>query len=580
MGDAVDRMYEVSLFGYAFGQHFYPFFRSGIALWLIYPIMAMAFIWRMVLVVMEEDETASKAFLKWLIGGSVVLANFYNPATFSLAEKADLSGTQIGVNYLETKKALFGTDQGSMPWLAHKVDQYMNGVVQFSAELSDRRNRFIFPGSAQAAIENFSKADSLDDPQIRSILSQWQQIVVPYLLQNVALKQKLQTENLIPIFTYPITSSTDVTDPEGVADRARRVVQILKSESSLDLVSAVRNLSAMLHDPRIRLSGSAMTIDANETAILAPMLGAYTLNAPMAAAIPPADYPSSAKNAYTKGYSALTSITNDFTRQPIQSYDNFGDLYEHIGYAVDIALARRQLQHADSVQAFGITCLNHGDLYCKQALVAAPTAMQATSDGSDWSNKTLRFISNAISAPGALLDSTILEFAKVKIPMYIGVAKGIVTIATPFFMIFMLWPGRFMMGLTYILGGYVLIGLWMSLYIIWTYLVSDFMFGTGALSGAGQMIGWSNAYGSYPAMVDALKIGYGVLGTFAFLLVFGGMDKINRSIGTSPSALGGIVKSGIGKAASGGVANVTTKTGGAIANGTKALFNKPTSFIP
>jgi hypothetical protein len=189
--------------------------------------------------------------------------------------------------------------------------------------------------------------------------------------------------------------------------------------------------------------------------------------------------------------------------------------------------------------------MNHGEPYCKQALITAPTAMQATSDGVDWSNKLLRTINGVAGAIPAVIDNVSLEFAKVKIPLYIGIAKGIVTIATPFFMIFMLWPGRFAMGLTYILGGYVLVGLWMSSYILWTYLVSDFMFGTSALSGVGQMIGWSNALGSYNTMVDALKIGYGALGTFSFLLVFGGMDKAHRAFGGggAGSSTGGLAGS-------------------------------------
>lgn len=539
MGDAVDRMYEVALFGYAFGQHFYPFFKSGMATFLLFPLMAAAFVWRMWGALLEQDDSAVLTTVKWIVGSTVVLGSLYNPATFSLAEKADLSGSQLGVQYLETKKNLFGTDQGSMPWAAHKVDQYMNGWVQFSAELADRRNRFIFPGTAQAAIQNLSKSESLEDPQIRSILSQWQQIVVPYLLQNVSLKQKLEAENLVAVLTYPVTSASDVADADQIADRARRVVEILKQETSLDLIAATRNLSAMLHDPRYRLSGTAMSIDANETAVLAPMLGAYTLNGVVAPASPPSGYPQSAVNAYNKGYSVLSSIANDSRRQPLASYDNFGDLYQHIGFATDVALARRQLQNPDSVQAFGITCMNHGEPYCKQALVTAPTAMQATSDGVDWSNKLLRTINGVAGAIPAVIDNVSLEFAKVKIPLYIGIAKGIVTIATPFFMIFMLWPGRFVMGLTYILGGYVLVGLWMCSYILWTYLVSDFMFGTSALSGVGQMIGWSNALGSYNTMVDALKIGYGALGTFCFLLVFGGMDKAHRAFGGAGAAGGG-----------------------------------------
>ncbi|BDT74089.1 hypothetical protein os4_36420 (plasmid) [Comamonadaceae bacterium OS-4] len=556
MGDSVDRMYEMALFGYAYGQHIYPFFRNGMANYLILGIMAMAFVWRLWGALLEGDDTAVMTTLKWIVGSVLVLVSLYNPATFSLAEKADLTGSQFGTPYLETKKQLFGTDQGSMPWAAHKVDQYMNGWVQLSAEMADRRNRFIFPGTAQAAIENMSKAESLEDPQTRSILSQWQQIVVPYLLQNVSLKQKLEAENLIGVLTYPVTSASDVVDPDQIASKARRVVQILRAETTLDLVSATRNLSSMLNDPRYRLSGTAMSVDANETAVLAPMLGAYTQNAPIAPARAPATYPQSAIKAYDKGYAALTSIANDASRQPLAVYENFGDLYAHIGFATDVALARRQLQAPDAVQAFGITCMNHGDTYCKQSLVAAPTAMQATSDGIDWNNKILRTVSAAANALPAVIDSVSLEFAKVKIPLYIGIAKGIVTIATPFFMIFMLWPGRFLMGLTYILGGYILVGLWMVSYILWTYLVSDFMFGTSGLSSAGQMIGLTNALGSYNTMVDALKIGYGALGTFCFLLVFGGMDKFNRAMaggaGGGGGGLAGSAKKYVGDSAKGG----------------------------
>ena len=68
------------------------------------------------------------------------------------------------------------------------------------------------------------------------------------------------------------------------------------------------------------------------------------------------------------------------------------------------------------------------------------------------------------------------------------------------------------------------------------------------------MIGWSNALGSYNTMVDALKIGYGALGTFSFLLVFGGMDKLNRSLsgGGATGGLAGSAKKYLGDSAKGG----------------------------
>ena len=87
---------------------------------------------------------------------------------------------------------------------------------------------------------------------------------------------------------------------------------------------------------------------------------------------PPEDLTDKAKKAYAAGYRVLTGVANDSTRQPKTSYSNFAEIYQGIGYATDVALAKRQLQSPQDVVAFGITCYNRNDDFCKTAFTVAP----------------------------------------------------------------------------------------------------------------------------------------------------------------------------------------------------------------
>lgn len=575
MGDSVDRMYEVGLWGYAYGHHMYPFFKNGAASYLLLTLMSTAFVWRMVSAVLEGDEKVIMTTFKWMLGCVVVLGSLYNPVSFSLRDKASLSDFM-----LKRKVGLFGTDQGTMPWLANTVDNYLDGWVKLSMVIAKRENRFFYPGSAQAAIENVTKSGSISDPQTRSMLSQWQEVIVPaYLLQNASFAAKIKEEKLLGILMYPVTSSSDVEDAEKIIERSKRVIELLRNEPGLDLVGPVRSLSGVLNDPKNKLAGKAMAVSADETSVIAPMLSDYTTKAPQVPPKPPEEFNDNRAKAYKAGYEALESIANDPKRQPLEKYENLADLYQHLGFATDVALAKKQLQNANDVALFGITCTNYNEDYCKQSFLLAPTNMKPAEEEGffnwDWGNRALRVGTGIGKTLGAMGEDVGLEFAKVSIPLYIGTAKGVITAATPIFMIFMLWPGRFTQGLTYILGGYVLVTLWMISYILWTYLVSDFLFGSDMIAKGLEVVGISAAMGSYPVMIDVLKMGYAALGTFSFLLVFGGMDKINRGIGGK-----GIMSSGTA-VSKGKEAKSSAASGASSAiSGAKKMGSSLKRFIP
>lgn len=530
MGDAVDRMYEVALWGYAFGRHVYPFFRAGAASWLLMTLMAVAFVWRLQAALLNDEEPALMAFAKWAIGSAVVLAMLYNPVYFPLSERSHM---RLGDATL--KKNLYGTDEGAMPWISYQIDKFMDGWIEFGSMIAKRENRFLYPGARLTSIEDFSKADAISDPQTRSIISQWQEVIVPALLQNPSLAEKMKAEGLTGFLMYPVTSSADINDPDGVTQKSRRVVELLRNEPGLDLVSSVRSLSGFLNSPEKRLSGKAMTVDASETAVAAELLSAYTTKAPRAPITPPSDYSSKAVNAYTAGLRVLSSLADDPNRQPPPTFANYAELYKYIGFAVDIALARQKMQTPEGVTNFGISCLNSSDANCKQAVTVANTNMKPTEQSLDWGNRTLR-AGMAIVGLGSAWEQGAMEFNKVELPMYIGIAKGLVTAMGFFFLILMLWPGRFVQGLSFLVGGYVLVGLWMFFYIIWTYLVSDFLFGDNGLTQMGVMTGISTSAAAYSPMVKTLVAGYGALGAVSWMIVMGGLDKAHRGFGGQATA--------------------------------------------
>ncbi len=540
MGDAIDRMYESSLWGYAMGQHVYPFFANGVAYYAIAILMAMAFVWRLGFALVEEEDEPMRSVVKWMVGSAVVLMSLFSTVQFPLTEKAPLTPFA-----LDMKKKLYGTDQGRMPWLADKVDNFMDLWIQIAAKISNRDNRFLYVGSVQSAAQNLSKSDSLQDPQTQSIITQWRNVIVPaYLLQNASFAQKVRDEGLMDVLLYPVTTANDIRG-EQVVERARRLVQLLTSEPKLDAVGAVRALSAHLNDPANRLAGSAMTLDANGTGIVADMLGPYSRNSTMSPATPPEDLTDKAKKAYAAGYRVLTGVANDSTRQPKTSYANFAEIYQGIGYATDVALAKRQLQSPQDVVAFGITCYNRSDDFCKAAFTVAPTSLKPNEDGIDLGNRLLRFGNAAAKTPGAAVDLAMLQFIKTEVPFYIGAARGLVTAMTPIILIVMLWPGRFAQGMTMILGGYVIVGMWMCFYILWTYLVSDFLLGSD-MAGLGQIVGVTSAVGSFPAMVKVLVGGYTVFGMVSFMLVFGGMERLYRHMGMGGGAGVSVARGGVG----------------------------------
>lgn len=525
MGDAIDRMYETALFGYALGQHIYPFFTAGVAFFAILIQMSLAFIWRLGRALLDDEEAPMVAIGKWMAGSFIVLLALFHTTQFSLADKAPLTP-----HMLDMKKKLYGTDQGRMPHVANFIDNLMDVWVQIAARIANRDNRFLYVGSVQSAAQNLSRADSLQDPQIQSAITQWRNVIVPaYLLQNASFAQKVREQGLMDVLMYPVTTASDIRDEE-VVERSRRLAQLLASEPGLDAVGAVRALSAHLNDPVNRLAGKAFAVDTNGTAVVADLLGSYTQTGPTAPATPPETYSETAKKAYAAGYRVLTGVANDSTRQPKSNYASFAELYQYIGYATDVALARRQLQAPDDVLAFGITCFNRNDDFCKKAFTVAPTSLKPNEDGIDLGNRLLRFGNAAARTPGAGIDLAMLQFVKTEIPFYIGAARGLVTAITPIILIVMLWPGRFAQGLTIILGGYFLVTLWAVFYILWTYLVSDFLLGSD-MSGLGQIVGVTNSIGSFPAMVKILVGGYGVFGMLSFMLVFGGMHAAHKAMG-------------------------------------------------
>ena len=535
MGDAIDRMYEMSLWGYAMGTHVYPFFANGIALFPIATLLAMAAVWRLGNAIIEGDDEPMMAVLKWFACSLLVVFTLYNTIEVPLSKKATISESMM-----ESKKAMWGTDKGRMPWISNLMDEFMDSWIRVAVVLSRSENRFLYVGSDQAAAQNMSSSDSLQDPQTRSILSQWTNVIAPsYILTNAQLAKQIKDEGLMDVLMYPVTTATDVQNDKTV-ERARRLAQILGTTQGLDVVGAVRSLSTFLNDPANRLTGNAMAVDGNETGVVAEVVGPYSTSATIAPATPPAQLSEKAQKAYSAGYRALTSITNDSQRQPKASYTNFADLYQAIGYGTDIALAKRALQNPDTVLEFGVTCFNRSDTFCKSALTFAPTSMRDAEDGLSLGHRLGRWTMAIKNTPGAAIDHALLQIVRTEIPLYIGAAKGLVVAMTPVILIIMLWPGRFVLGLCVMLGGYMLVGMWMCFYILWTFLVSDFMMGSG-IGPITQAIGWSGALGNYPAMVKVLIGGYAVFGIFSFMVVFGGAERMSRSIGgmDSRGSIGG-----------------------------------------
>lgn len=543
MGDAVDKMHELSIWGYVFGTHVFPFLKSSIASNIILVTIVGAIFWKVALALFDEDDSPVRALIFAIVGTALTQATLYNPVSFKLDEMAPMTASQ-----LQEKQKMYGTDTGTMPWPSYYADKFMNGWIDLAMSIANPDNRFMFAGSPQAATAVTSRPEAVNDPQIRSALSQWQKVIAPsYLLTNPALMQKVQDAGLTDMLLYPGTVASDMGDAP-LAVKARQLKDLLAAEPSLDLVGAVRSLSSHLNDPATRLNGRAFTLNADGTEVVAPTLSDYTLNSPVAPVTAPASWTPRAVKAYDVGRSVLSSIAQDPNRQPPSSVKDFAQLYEAIGNSVDVAVAHESLKSPENVLAFGSTCQLRGETVCKQAITNASTNMSGNSAqtlGGMWDNSTevlKRFTAGVVTAPGAALDKFLLKFISTQVPIFIGAAKAIVTITTPVMLLVMLWPGRFGLGLTVLIGGYFLVGLWAVFYILWQWVAVDLMFQNNNLV--------LPDFQYYSVLVKIQATGLGALAVISWMIVFGGIEKAHRNMTPSGSSTG---IAGVGKAAGAGV---------------------------
>lgn len=533
MGDAVDKIHEISIWGYIFGVQMYPFLKSSLATNIILTTIVAAIAWKLALALFDEDDSPIRALIFAIVGTAIVQVTLYNPITFKLDQMVPLAPAA-----LQAKKTQFGTDEGMMAWPSYYADRFMNSWIDFAMAVANPDNKFMFAGAPVAAAAVAARQEAVNDPQIRSALSQWQNVIAPsYLLTNPALMARVKAEGLEDMLLYPGTSASDLGNAP-LAVKARKLKDILENEPSLDLVGAVRSLSGHLNDPATRLNGSAFTLDPGGTEVVAPMLSDYTLNAPVAPATAPANYSPRAVKAYDAGRKVLMNVANDANRQPPASIKNFAELYKAIGDATDVAVARDTLRDPENVMAFGTTCQSLSDDACKQALTNASTNMAAKGTWG-WDNNTesaKRFAMGLATTLGSSVDRLLLKFISTQVPVFIGAAKSIVTIATPIMLIVMLWPGRFQLGLSIIIGGYVLVGMWASFYILWQWMIVGLMFTNGSVL---------PDFENYSALVKVQAAGLGALGVLSWMIVFGGFDKAHRNLTPASGGIGSGMAKGI-----------------------------------
>lgn len=562
MGDAVDKIHEISLWGYIFGVQMYPFLKSSLAANIILTTIVATIAWKLALAVFDEDDSPMRALIFAIVGTAMMQATLYNPITFKLDEMVPMSAAK-----LQEKVDQFGTDKGVMAWPSYYADKFMNSWIDFAMAVANPDNKFMFAAAPVAATSVAARQEAVSDPQMRSALSQWQNVIAPsYLLTNPALMAKVKDAGLEDMLLYPGTSASDMGNAP-LAVKARKLKDILENEPTLDLVGAVRSLSGHLNDPATRLNGSAFTLNPDGTEVVAPTLSDYTLNAPIAPATAPANYSPRAAKAYDSGRRVLMEVANDASRQPPASVKNFAELYQVIGNSIDVAVARESLQKPENVLAFGSTCQTRSSDACKQALTSASTNMDPKRKLSldDFGESTKRFGMGLVSSLGSSVDRLLLKFISTQVPVFIGAAKSIVTIATPIMLIVMLWPGRFQLGLSIIIGGYVLVGMWAVFYILWQWMIVDLMFTNGSVL---------PDFENYSALVKVQAAGLGGLGVLSWMIVFGGFDKAHRNMTPASGGIG----SGVAKGAS--AAGQSMKAMGQASTGIKGAIGKFMSKNP
>ncbi len=533
MGDAVDKIHEVSLWGYIFGVQMYPFLKSSIASNIILTTIVAAIAWKLALALFDEDDSPIRALIFAVVGTAIMQVTLYNPITFKLDEMVPLTPAA-----LQAKKDQFGTDTGAMAWPSYYADKFMNNWIDFAMAVANPDDKFMFAAAPVAAAAVAARQDAVSDPQMRSALSQWQNVIAPsYLLTNPALMAKVRDAGLEDMLLYPGTGASDLGNAP-LAVKARKLKDILENEPTLDLVGAVRSLSSHLNDPATRLNGSAFALDPGGTEVVAPTLSDHTINAPIAPATAPANYTPRAAKAYDAGRKVLMEVANDASRQPPASVKNFAELYEAIGNSIDVAVARDSLKTPENVMAFGTTCQTHSDEACKQSLTGASTkiAPKGSWGGDNNTESAKRFTMGLVTALGSSVDRLLLKFISTQVPVFIGAAKAIVTIATPIMLIVMLWPGRFQLGLTVIIGGYILVGMWAVFYILWQWMIVGLMFTNGSVV---------PDFENYSALVKVQAAGLGALGILSWMIVFGGFDKAHRNLTPASGGIGAGVARGI-----------------------------------
>jgi hypothetical protein len=444
------------------------------------------------------------------------------------------------------------------------VERYFTApLVDLGLAIANPANRAMFANPYESARRVVQEPDVGNDPQYNATRAVWRDVVAPALLEkSPALRDKLVSEQLMSYYYNPrsdlptpgtfaaiLPNSWTAAGrfPNTKADRVQALLVDPNNVRPADFLAVTRDLGPLMAE---RSSGAQAWASGN-SGVVVPALSDSTLAliangtgwAP--ATVPreiadPANGGSDQRvaDAYAAGRRVLAAVFADSNRLPSSApLTDAAAVYKQIGRAGDLAAAASLITDPNRVLLFGVTCQKIGETYCPIVLSgASERQLQADAAGSgDWSRRLARGVGALIAAPGAGLASFLTWLASEGVPLAIGYAKFALILLTPLGVALLFWPGRLEIAIKVLVGGFVFLGLFQFLYIVWdavtsvTWTLSGLVFGTSAPTEneLAAAVGDIGVLGVTAAQMFKLA-GFGALGYLAWAFTFDAIDSAYR----------------------------------------------------
>lgn len=418
-------------------------------------------------------------------------------------------------------ESIFGSRTGAAPHLTYAVERLGAALAAQVRDMMGARPALAVPGVVAQVSDLVTDPALLDDPQLRANLDLWRRRIVPQLLlDDPALEARLRAANLMQLLMQPTVGDARFVDASTVAR-----VQRLQTE----LASTSANLAALvnLEDASLRRITDVAGADPWQVADADASTVSIRFSRALAGS-DPTDGGSAAQGAYAEALQRGTKLATDMIAllpdaDQARDVGSFGDLYGRLAGATLAVAGSGYLGASNRLAVLGSLCQRAGDDACRAAQAPLPqTAGYLKVPERDAYNAPTattwikESIATGLLAVASALTGSLASLVVAVLPFMLGIAKAIAIVLSVIGVWMLLWPGRMMTALAWIIGPIAFVSLWSILFGIWAGV-------EGFLSSLASVVG-SSDHGSWSAgriMSIALSLGYLGLPTLALHILFG-----------------------------------------------------------